>query len=90
MNLKLAWSILAETISMWNEYKAIRLGAAQPILGMFAIAPAIIIAVAIAGLVYGREAMEGNIVHSISGVVGSSTARLVRNWSRAPVVRARE
>jgi membrane protein len=77
-NLKLAWSVLAETYSKWNEHKAIRLGAALAYFGIFAIAPVLIIAIDIAGLVYGRAAAEGNIVSSISGVVGSSTAQFVQ------------
>jgi membrane protein len=78
MNLKLAWSVLADTFSKWNEHKAIRLGAALAYFGIFAIAPVLIIAIAIAGLVYGRAATEGNIVRSISGVVGSSTAQFTQ------------
>ena len=54
MNLKLTWSVLADTFSKWNEHKAIRLGAALAYFGIFAIAPVLIIAIAIAGLVYGR------------------------------------
>jgi hypothetical protein len=46
----------------------------------------LIIAIAIAGLVYGRAATEGNIVRSISGVVGSGAAQftqeLVQSASR--------
>jgi len=78
MKLKLAWSVLADTFSKWNEHKAIRLGAALAYFGIFAIAPVLIIAIAIAGLVYGRAATEGNIVRSISGVVGSSTAQFTQ------------
>ena len=78
MKLKLAWSLLADTFSKWNEHKAIRLGAALAYFGIFAIAPVLIIAIAIAGLVYGRAAAEGNIVRSISGVVGSSNAQFVQ------------
>ena len=78
MKLKLAWSMLADTYSKWNEHKAIRLGAALAYFGIFAIAPVLIIAIAIAGLVYGRAAAEGNIVRSISGVVGSSNAQFVQ------------
>jgi membrane protein len=78
MNLKLIWSILADTFSKWNEHKAIRLGAALAYFGIFAIAPVLIIAIAIAGLVYGQTATEGNIVRSISGVVGSNTAQFVQ------------
>lgn len=78
MNLKLAWSVLADAFSKWNEHKAIRLGAALAYFGIFAIAPVLIMAIAIAGLVYGRAATEGNIVRSISGVVGSSTAQFTQ------------
>ena len=78
MKLKLAWSVLAEIFSKWNEHKAIRMGAALAYFGIFAIAPVLMIAIAIAGLVYGRAATEGNIVRSISGVVGSGTALFVQ------------
>src|SRR5512147_1568430 len=76
--LKLAYSVLADTFSKWNEHKAIRMGAALAYFGIFAIAPVLIIAIAIAGLVYGHTAAEGNIVRSISGVIGSSTAQFVQ------------
>jgi membrane protein len=76
--LKLAWSVLAETFAKWNEHKAVRLGAALAYFAIFAIAPVLIIAIGIAGLVYGQAAMEGNIVSTISGVVGSSTAQFVQ------------
>src|SRR4029450_12763041 len=78
MNLKLAWSVLVDSFAKWNEHKAIRLGAALAYFGMFAIAPVLIIVTAIAGLVYGREAIEGNIARSISGVVGSSAAQFMQ------------
>jgi membrane protein len=78
MTLKLAWIMLAEIFSKWNEHKVIRLGAALAYFGIFAITPVLMIAIAIAGLVYGRAASEGNIVGSISGVVGSSTAQFAQ------------
>jgi membrane protein len=74
----MAWRVLADIYSKWNEHKAVRLGAALAYFSMFAIAPVLIIAIAIAGLVYGREATQGNIVRSISSVVGSSTAQFVQ------------
>jgi len=77
-NLKLALSVLAETFAKWNEHKAVRLGAALAYFAIFAIAPVLIIAIGIAGLVYGQAATEGNIVSAISGVVGSSTAQFVQ------------
>jgi membrane protein len=79
MNLKLALSVLSDTFSKWNEHKAIRLGAALAYFGIFAIAPVLIIIIAIAGLVYGQAATEGNLVRSITGVVGSSTAQFAQD-----------
>ena len=38
MNLRLAWSMLADTFFKWNEHKAIRLGAALAYFAVFAIA----------------------------------------------------
>lgn len=78
MILKLAWKVLAEIIAKWNEHKVIRMGAALAYYGVFAIAPVLIIAIAIAGLVYGRAATEGTIVRSISGVVGPGTAQFIQ------------
>ncbi len=78
MKLRLAWSMLAEILSKWNEHKAIRMGAALAYFGIFAIAPVLIIAIAIAGLVYRRAATEDTIVRSISGVVGIGTAQFVQ------------
>jgi membrane protein len=78
VNLMLAWRVLVETSSKWNEHKAIRMGAALAYFAIFAIAPVLIIAIAIAGLVYGRAAAEGNIVRSFSGVIGDSTAQFAQ------------
>lgn len=78
MQLKLAWSMLSEILSKWNEHKTIRMGAALAYFGIFAIAPVLIIAIAIAGLAYGRAATEGNIVRAISGVVGEGTAQFLQ------------
>jgi membrane protein len=78
MTGKLALSVLSETLSKWNQHKAIRMGAALAYFGIYAFAPILIIAISIAGLVYGRAATEGNIVSSISGIVGVSTAQFVQ------------
>lgn len=39
MNLKLIWSVLADTFSKWNAHKAIRLGAIPANFWIFANAP---------------------------------------------------
>jgi membrane protein len=64
----------------WVEFssdKAPRLGAALAYYTVFSIAPLLLIAVAVAGMVFGREAAQGRITHELSGVLGSATAKAV-------------
>ncbi len=51
-----AFQILKDTYSEWSEDKAPRLAAALAYYAMFALAPLLIIVIAIAGLVFGEEA----------------------------------
>jgi membrane protein len=76
MNLKAIWEILKETFSDWNEDKAPRLAAALAYYTMFSIAPVLIIVIAIAGLVLGREAVQGAIAQQIEGLVGNRESAL--------------
>jgi membrane protein len=62
--------LLKQTFSDWNEDKAPRLAAALAYYTAFSLAPLLVIAIAIAGLVFGEEAARGQIVGQISGLVG--------------------
>jgi len=61
-------------IAKWSDDKASRLGAALAYYALFSVAPLLIVAVGIAGLVYGGEAARGEIVGQIEDRVGSSIA----------------
>jgi len=67
--------------------KAARLGAALAYYMIFSIAPLLLIAVAIAGIVLGREAVQGQVAQQLSDVFGETTAKalqeMIRNASRA-------
>jgi membrane protein len=62
--------LLKETFNDWNEDKAPRLAAALAYYTAFSLAPLLVIAIAIAGLIFGQEAARGQIVGQISGLVG--------------------
>lgn len=62
--------MLKEAFRDWRDDEAPRLGAALSYYTIFSLAPLLIIAVAIAGLVFGREAAEGRIADEIGGVLG--------------------
>ena len=64
----------------WKEFgddKAPRLGAALAYYTVFSIAPLLLIAIAVAGMVFGRKAASGAIEHQLAGALGESTARAV-------------
>ena len=55
----------------WSDDKAPRLGAALAYYTIFSLAPLIIIAIAIAGFVFGEDAARKQIFEQMNGLVGS-------------------
>ena len=56
-----------------------RLGASLAYYTLFAIAPVLLVAIAIAGLAFGAEAVRGEIVGQIDQLVGREGARAVQS-----------
>lgn len=77
MNIKTIWILLKETFAEWNTDKASRLAAALSYYTIFSLAPLLIIAIAIAGAVFGEEAARGQIVGQIQGLVGREGAQFI-------------
>src|SRR4051812_45068739 len=74
----------------WTEFgndKAQRLGAALAYYTIFSIAPLLLIAISIAGLVFGQDAARGAISQQLDGVLGKSAAdainEMVKNAANA-------
>jgi membrane protein len=74
MSLKVIWKLLSETYLKWSEDHAQGLGAALAFYTVFSLAPLLLIVIAIAGLVFGQEAAEGQIIGQIQGLVGEESA----------------
>jgi membrane protein len=79
MNLTVIWDMLKTTFSDWNEDKAPRLAAALAYYALFAIAPLLVIVIAIAGLFFGAEAVRGQIVGQIQGLVGEQGGKAIQD-----------
>lgn len=77
MKVETIWVLLKETFSEWNADKASRLAAALAYYTIFSLAPLLIIAIAIAGAVFGEEAARGEIVGQIQGLVGREGAQFI-------------
>ncbi|MEP7292440.1 MAG: YihY/virulence factor BrkB family protein [Chloroflexota bacterium] len=86
-HLKTIFSLLRKTFQEWNEDKAPRLAAALAYYTAFSLGPLLIIVISIAGLVFGDEAVQGQVRYQIDGLVGSQAAGAIQemlvNFHRA-------
>lgn len=77
MNAHPAFRLLSEAFRDWRADNAPRLGAALAYYTLFALAPLLVVAIAVAGLAFGREAAQGRIVSELGGLVGLAGARAI-------------
>jgi membrane protein len=66
--------LASETFKNWMEDKALRLSAALAYYSIFSIAPLLVIAISVAGLVFGMEAVQGKLNDQLRGYVGAQAA----------------
>jgi membrane protein len=77
-----AWAVIKETASDWSEDDAARLAASLAYYTLLSIAPLIVLAVAIAGLVFGEDAARGQIASQIGALVGTQAAQAIEAIAR--------
>ena len=75
---RFAWSLLAETFLEWYEDRAPRLGAALAFYTVFALAPGLILIIALAALLLGETAAQGQIISQVEDLAGDAGAQAVR------------
>lgn len=68
------WILLKTTFEEWNADNAARLAAALAYYTIFSMAPLLVIVVAIAGLFYGREAAQGQLLAEIQRYINNRDA----------------
>jgi membrane protein len=73
------WSLLKTAAGDWLDDKAPRLGAALAYYTVFSLAPLLLIAVAVAGFVFGEQAARHQIAQEIQGLVGEEGGRAVQS-----------
>src|SRR5918996_1558949 len=73
----LGW-ILKRTVAGWWNDNVPRLGASLAYYTLFALAPILIVAITIAGVFFGTEAVEREVTGQIRGLVGEHGARAVQ------------
>lgn len=78
MNLGKIWNVLKDAVNGWWNDNIPHLGAAISYYTLFAMSPILIVAIAIAGFFFGAEAVRGEVVGQIQGLVGHSGALAVQ------------
>jgi membrane protein len=71
-------ALLRKTVNAWIDDKAPRLGASLAFYTLLSLAPLLIVVVAVAALVYGQQAAQGQLVWEIQGLVGADGARTIQ------------
>jgi membrane protein len=72
------WTVAKEAVENWSRHQDSRQGAALAYYSVFSIGPLIVIAIAIAGFVFGREAVTGQVALSIKDMLGDTGAKAVQ------------
>jgi membrane protein len=71
------WALLRATASSWIDHKDGRSGAALAYYSIFSLGPLMVIAVAIAGLVFGQDAARGEVELQLKGLLGDAAAKAI-------------
>jgi len=72
-------SLVAETIKEWQKDQAARMAAALAYYATFSLAPLLVLVLAIAGLVGGRDAAQGLVMAQIQDLVGEEGKEFVQS-----------
>lgn len=78
MSPRALWLVLKQAFVGWWGDNVPRMGAALAYYTLFSLAPILIVAIAVAGLAFGQEAVRGQIVGQIEGLVGLQGAETVQ------------
>jgi len=74
--------VLRQASSEWVNDNAPRLGAAVAFYTLLSLAPVVVIAVAVAAVIYGQDAAQGLFASQIRGVAGPEAARTIEEIIR--------
>jgi membrane protein len=77
--ISVTWKMLKDTVLSFIHDEALSRGAAIAFYTVTSIAPILLIVIAIAGLVFGRDAAQNAISAQFSGLMGRQTAEVVQS-----------
>jgi membrane protein len=71
-------AVLVESLISWVDHRAASKGAALAFYTLFSLTPILVLAIAVAGYVFGEEAAHGEIVAQVQGLVGPNGAQVIQ------------
>ncbi len=71
------WNVVQDAVSLWLERNAFSYAGSLAFYTLFSLAPTIIIAVTVIGVVLGDDAAQGQIVAQLQGTLGAEAAQAV-------------
>jgi YihY family inner membrane protein len=77
------WQMIMAAVKAWVDDYAPSMGAALSYYTLFSLAPLLIIVIAVAGMVFGQEAAQGEIVAQLRGIMGEQGAVAVEGMLKA-------
>jgi membrane protein len=78
MNPKKLWTMLLAAGMKWADDRGGRMGAALAYYTIFSLAPLLVIAIAVAGMVFGSDAAQGKIVGQLQDLVGEEAGKAIQ------------
>jgi membrane protein len=78
MYLRRLGSVLSKAANAWMTDHAQSMGAALSYYTIFSIAPLLLIAISVAGIVFGQDAAQGAVVDQLQGLIGQAGAEAVQ------------
>jgi membrane protein len=79
MKVSTAVTLIKQAVSAWIDDYAPSMGAALAYYTIFSIAPLLLIAIAVAGLVFGVDAARDEVVTQLQGLTGESAAQAIQD-----------
>ena len=77
------WQMIKAAVKAWLDDYAPSMGAALSYYTLFSLAPLLIIVIAVAGMVFGQQAAQGEIVAQLRGIMGAEGAVAVEGMLKA-------
>ncbi|HEU4471764.1 MAG TPA: YihY/virulence factor BrkB family protein [Flavisolibacter sp.] len=77
--LRKAFSLLKHTAIAFDDDNAFKLSASLSYYTLFALGPLLIIIISLAGIFFGKDAVEGRIYEELNGLVGSEAALQIQS-----------